>query len=565
MRDGTTLHVDVYRPLDGETYPVLLLRSPYGKGSGINTSYFSALQAAQHGYIVVVQDVRGRYSSKGEFSPFIQEFDDGYDTVEWAARLEGSDGRVGMCGLSYAGITQWYAATSRPPALSALAPGQTVGNPLNGLLFRGGARELAFVDWAETYIAPDVLFRNHRDEPERLRQRLAELVSSIDERQSGNGGWPPHTASLADDGLVPFVREWIERPIDDGQWEDLIMDCRYEELGVPTFHIGGWYDCFIGDTLRQYRAMREACVEGGRAWKAPRLLVGPWAHGSFVSTVGEFDFGLGSSGQFIDYRDDMTDAQLRWFDAVLKGDEQALGGVPPVQVFVMGEDRWRAYEEWPPPEARDERWYLHTEGSLSRRLPSQGRPAEYTYDPRDPVPTVGGTILLPPIYRPGPRDQRCIEERPDVLVYTSEPLPEDYTVLGPVSATLYAASSAADTDFVARLVDVYPDGRAMVVTDGIIRASARESYPSPGSIRRAKPTLITPGQVYEYCIDLWATGTTFGAGHRLRVEITSSSFPRWEPNPNTGLSFLDSPRVEVARQRIFHDPQYPSGITLTVA
>jgi putative CocE/NonD family hydrolase len=310
--------------------------------------------------------------------------------------------------------------------------------------------------------------------------------------------------------------------------------------------------------------MKEVAAESGSM--PPRLLVGPWTHTTtFPNVVGDLDFGLASSGQFLNCRGDMTDYHLRWFDATLKGIEVTLASEPPVEVFVMGENRWRGYEEWPVPGSREEKWYLRTGGVLAREQPEgDGAPYTYDYDPKDPVPTVGGALLMPGVYRAGARDQRPIEDRPDVLVYTSEELAEDYTAIGDVYATVYASSSAPDTDFVARLVNVYPDGRAIGVTDGIIRASARESYPAPGVIETVEPSPIIPGEVYEYVIDMWATGITFGAGHRIRVEITSSSFPRWDRNLNTGEDTKDSSRSEVARQRIFHDPDRPSSITLTV-
>jgi putative CocE/NonD family hydrolase len=268
---------------------------------------------------------------------------------------------------------------------------------------------------------------------------------------------------------------------------------------------------------------------------------------------------------FLDYRGDLTDAHLRWFDATLKRDEGALRGTPPVKVFVMGENRWRGYEEWPPPGSHREDWHLRSDGSLRRGAGGAGdEPARYDYDPEDPVPTVGGPVLMAAIHRSGPRDQRAIESRPDVLVYTSSPLESPLTVLGSIYVTLFAASSAPDTDFVARLVDVHPDGRAICVADGILRASARESYPASGVVRPVAPSPIKPGVVYEYVIDLWATGITFPPDHRMRVEITSSSHPRWERNLNTGESTLDSSRTEVARQTIFHDAGRPSRITLTV-
>ena len=566
MRDGTTLVADVYRPgsaaSDGE-YPILLTRLPYGKDLPIATGYMNPIKAAEHGYIVVVQDVRGRFGSEGEWRPSVNEFEDGYDTVEWTAKLPGSNGEVGMYGASYFGMTQWQAAIMQPPSLKSLAPGITWGNYLNGDLYRGGVRELGlWLYWCQAPLALESLFRKYRNTPEELEKFLPAQIDVID-------NLPEHyeTLPLEDlpdpGGVTPYMYGALEHGITSSIWEYLNIDGRYDNIEVPTFHIGAWYDVFLGETLRQYEAMKE--VAAGRGTRPPRLLVGPWSHGTaFPNMVGDLDFGLASSGLLLNYKGDVTDYHLRWFDATLKGDEDALDKDPPVEVFVMGENCWRGFEEWPVPGSREVRWHLHSDGWLSRETPGRGEPDEYDYDPKDPVPTVGGAILMPEVYRAGPRDQRANEERQDVLVYTSEELSEDYTVIGPVYATLYAASSASDTDFVVRLVDVYPDGRAMVVTDGIVRASARESYPAPGVIKPAQPTFIEPGEVYEYTIDLWATSITFLEGHRIRVEVTSSSFPRWDRNLNTGEDTKDSSRSEVAHQRIFHDPGSPSSITLTV-
>lgn len=565
MRDGTVLYANVYRPAGGGRYPVLLTRLPYGKDLPRDATYFDPIKAASRGYIVVVQDVRGRFRSEGEFSPYSQEFEDGYDTVQWAASLPGSDGRVGMWGLSYYGKTQWHAAVMQPPALRSLAPGITWGNHLNGAQIRGGVQELGIIYyWAEAAIAPDLLFRRYGRDRERLAEKLPELLGTIDAILAGGGYDVLPTLELPDpDGLVGFVLGGLKRGVDDGVYEHFNIDGKYGRIGAPSFHIGGWYDCFIGETLRQYEAMKRRSAEAGL--HPPRLLVGPWTHADFSSTQGELDFGMASSGAFVNARGDLTDRQLRWFDATLKGEEAALEDDPPVEVFVMGENRWRSYDGWPVPGSRREEWHLHPGGRLSRQAPPPSEPDAYDYDPKDPVPTRGGATLLAPIHPSGPVDQRPIEERPDVLVYTSDPLPEDYTLLGPVWATLHAASSAPDTDFVVRLTDVHPDGRSIVITDGIIRASARESYPAPGVISPRSPSPIEPGRVYEYCVDLWATGITLRAGHRLRVEVTSSSHPRWERNLNTGESAAVSSRSEVARQRIFHDPQRPSRVTLTVA
>jgi uncharacterized protein len=565
MRDGTTLMSDVYRPTESGKYPVLLTRLPYGKDFRPDPGYFDPIRAALAGYVVVVQDVRGRYRSEGEFEPFVGEFEDGYDTVEWAAKLPGSDGSVGMYGLSYFGKTQWQAAVMRPPSLRSMVPGLTWGNHLGGVQMRGGARELGLMQsWAQTALTLDLLIRKYSGDRERIGERLPALIQTIDDLLAGGGHDVLPLADLPNpDELVPFVEASLGRGVEHEHWEYLNIEGKYDSVGAPTFHVGGWYDCFIGETLRQYGAMKERSGEAGLG--LPHLLVGPWTHGDFGSTLGELDFGIGSSGMFLDYSGDLTDAHLRWFDATLKGDEAALRDVPPVRVFVMGENRWRGYEDWPPPGSRAEMWHLRTGGSLRRERGGPGEePARYVYDPRDPAPTLGGPILMAAIHGSGPRDQRPLEDRPDVLLYSSEVLEDTLTVLGSVYVTLFAASSAPDTDFVARLVDVYPDGRAICVADGILRASARESYPAPGEIRPVAPSPIVPNEVYEYVIDLWATGITFLPGHRMRVEITSSSHPRWERNLNTGESALESSRTEIARQTIFHDAGRPSRITLSV-
>jgi len=564
MRDGTILMANVYSPAGDGEYPVLLSRMPYGKDFPLGAAPINPLKAAEAGYIVVVQDVRGRYASEGKFTPFVKEYEDGYDTVEWAAKLPGCDGDVGMYGLSYFGKTQWHAAVMQPPALKSLVPGIAWGNHLNGVQMRGGVQELGLMQyWASTGLALNALVRKYAGNPEAIKEKLPEVIRTIDEILSGGGYDTLPLSELPNpDGLMSFVQGGFERGVDDEGWNYLNIDGKYDKVDTPSFHIGGWYDCFIGETLRQYTAMKARSEASGM--RPPRLMIGPWTHGEFGSTFGELDFGIGSAGLFLNYSGDLTDAHLRWFDATLKGDDSALDGTPPVQVFVMGENRWRGYEEWPVPGSRKEDWYLQADGELTGEIPGDESPDEYDYDPGDPVPTVGGATLMAPIHGLGPRDQRGIEARPDVLTYTSEPLSSDYTAIGEVSVALFAASSAPDTDFVARLVDVYPDGRAMCVTDGIIRASARESYPAPGVIQPTAPSPITPEEVYEYSIDLWSTGITFGEGHRVRVEITSSSHPRWERNLNTGESAITSSETAVAHQTIFHDTAHPSRITLTV-
>jgi putative CocE/NonD family hydrolase len=271
-----------------------------------------------------------------------------------------------------------------------------------------------------------------------------------------------------------------------------------------------------------------------------------------------------ASGANIDGRGGLNDEHVRWFDATLKGDADALADTAPVRLFVMGENRWRSFDRYPVRGARTEDWHLQPGGGLDRTAAPESVPDTYLYDPADPVPTLGGSTMLAPTLPPGPYDQREIEARPDVLSYTSAPMDKPYTVLGAVWVTLHAASSARDTDFVARLVDVHPDGRAFNVLDGIIRASARETYPAPGVVRPVAPSPVEPDLPYEFSIDLWATGLTFRPGHRIRVDVTSSSHPRWIRHTNTAGNPLDATALVVARQRIFHDPARPSRIHLTV-
>src|SRR5918999_4632858 len=412
MRDGTSLVADVYRP-GGEAsdggYPVLLTRQPYGKELPTVTSYLNATKAAGRGYIIVIQDVRGRFDSEGEWNPSVHEFEDGYDTVEWAATLPGSNGDIGMYGASYFGMTQWQAAVMQPPSLKSMAPGITWGNYLNGAQFRGGVRELGLrIYWWESVLALDSLLRRYREDREKLAEVLSAHVDVIDNLPEEYGILP--LKDLPDPGgVLPPMFEALDLDLADQVWEYLNIDGRYGDVEVPTLHIGCWYDVFLGETLRQYEAMKE--LASGRGTRPPRLLVGPWSHGTtFPNMVGDLDFGLASSGLFLNYKGDVTDYHLRWFDATLKSEEGALEKDPPVEVFVMGENRWRGYEEWPVRGSREERWHLHANSILSREEPESSPPDEYDYDPKDPVPSIGGGILMPGVCRAGPPGERAIEE-----------------------------------------------------------------------------------------------------------------------------------------------------------
>ncbi|MGC8488153.1 MAG: CocE/NonD family hydrolase [Clostridia bacterium] len=565
MRDGTRLRANVFRPDDHEPHPVLLTRLPYGKDLSMASLVLDPLRAAERGYIVAVQDVRGRFRSEGRFEPFADEFDDGYDSVEWAARLPGSDGQVAMFGASYFGMTQWQAAVERPPHLRALVPAITWGNFFRGAFRRGGALEWGlWAGWLMAAIAPEALMRMHHDNPMDLVTagwRLAEDLDTMDDR----GYW---TLPLKDfpslRGVVPSFYTQLELRVDDPFWERLNVARLWPSIELPTFFLGGWFDVFLGDTLRAYETFR-----GRGGPYGPRLLIGPWTHGAFGSLMGDLNFGVSASGSLINLREDVTALHLRWFDAVLKNVPGTWPSEAPVQVFVMGENRWRYLPDWPPPDGRALVLHLHSRGGantaggdgLLSEVPAVDEtPDRYSYDPKHPVPTRGGALLLAGRFRPGPVDQTSVEARPDVLCYTSEPLRAPLTVIGPVSVTLSCSTSAPDTDFVARLVDVHPDGMAYTLTDGILRLSARAvdwDRPNEGQLQP-----VIPHHVYTVTIDLWATANTFAAGHRIRLDVTSSSFPRWDRNLNTGESGVNSRTMAVAHQHVFHDRARPSTLHL---
>ena len=571
MRDGTVLRANVYRPSNEEPLPVLLTRLPYGKDLPLGTALLDPVKAAAAGYVVVVQDTRGRFRSGGEWTPFVNEFEDGYDTVEWAARLPGSNGDVAMFGGSYFGETQWQAAVMQPPHLRALFPQITWTNYLNGTFRRGGVLEWgAMASWHTISLLLGSVVRSCAGDAARLRTLLPQAVGLIDRLPiSGYDVLPLRDyASDAPElrALMPALFEILEQPQDTPLFRRLDVSRRFDEVRVPTYHLGGWNDLFLGETLKNYTEMRSRRSQAGPT----RMLIAPWAHALTSGVIGERDYGVASSGMLINYMGDLTDIQLRWFDAVVKQKSSSLLDEDPVLLFVMGENRWRSFADWPVPGAREHLLYLDSSGSANTRtgdgqlgtaVPPAENPADrYDYDPAHPVPTTGGQHLLHALYPRGPLDQLAIEERPDVLCYSTPSLDEDLTVIGPVTVRLYAASSAVDTDFVARLVDVFPDGRAYNLTDGVIRASCRDV--DFGQPEATSPSLIEPERVYAYDIDLWGTANTFKRGHRIRLEITSSNFPRWDRNLNSGESGASSARMSVAHQTILHDADHPSVLRL---
>ncbi len=535
MRDGVELSANVFRPAGGGRVPSLLVRTPYGKGAELSPGNRAFVE---HGYAVVVEDVRGRYASGGVFDPLQQEIADGEDTLSWIAHQDWSNQRIGMMGGSYVGIVQWKAALSNSPYLKAIFPVVAGCDEYYDRFYSpGGALKLGHrLGW----MSQNVRVPGFKPEFEQfVRHR------------------PLRTADLLATGrTVDFFQKALDHPAYDAYWRSISTCAHIEHVRVPVFQTGGWYDNFVESDLEAFRRLREH----GRA---ARILIGPWPHNPSAVFPG-IDYGT-------DSRAGLRKFQFEWFDYWLKSPSAGHGRVrptdPPLRIFVMGANRWREEREWPLARARMTSFYLSGRGKansiagkgrLERRPPRGAAFDEYVYDPSDPVPTAGGAVCCNPKVLPwGPLEQRDVEKRNDVLVYSSEPLKRPVEVTGPVRAVLYVSTSAPDTDFAAKLVDVWPDGRALNVTDGILRLRYRQS------IERPAPA-AAPGTVYEITIDAGVTSMEFGKGHRIRLEISSSNFPRFDRNPNTGRPIADEREQRPATQRVYRDTTRASHILLPV-
>lgn len=563
MHDGVTLATDVYRPATGGPVPAVVIRTPYNKDLLATLLLIAPdpLRLAQAGFAVVVQDCRGCGGSAGNFSPYFQEALDGRDTITWVTAQSWADGSVGMAGGSYLGAVQWLAATENTGALQALTPFITTAQYHQPWTYQGGAFQLGFcLFWTLGYFVLPELQRLMIQGQARLTELSAAMHALADIE---NLYWRRPLLDMPElRRATPFYFDWLTHPGFDSYWQAIAPDTAYHRLDVPSLIIGGWYDIFLGGTLGSYLGLKRQA--GNDVSRRPRLLIGPWSHGIWHGIFDERDFGLLASTDAID----ISGAQLRWFEYWLKGEENGVIDEPPVKIFVMGSDQWREEEDWPLPDTCYCRYYLHSggnantvhgDGKLSIEQPGNEPPDCYTYDPRNPVPTRGGSTLLPGAQtgiNAGPKDQRALELRADVLIYTTAPLTHDLEVIGPVELTLYAASNACDTDFTGKLIDVYPDGRALLLTDGILRARYRNS---PSQME-----LLRPGTIYELRIDLVATANVFRAGHCIRLEVSSSNFPRFDRNSNTGGLIAQETETEsvIALNKIFHDVVHPSYLNL---
>jgi uncharacterized protein len=548
-RDGVTLYADVYRPKAEGTFPVILMRTPYDKS--VSWAVGPAFELATHGYVVVVQDVRGRYTSEGEWYPFRHESADGYDAVEWAAALPGSNGKVGMMGGSYVGATQMLAAIAHPPHLAGICPTVTASNYHDGWTYQSGALEQWFDQNWTTQLATNTLWRLIAKNTNAL---MGAPKLPLTEYPAFNYASLPAGAD-ATAQLAPYYLDWLAHPNYDAYWKQWSIEEHFADVRVPALHIGGWYDIFLGGTLRNYEGIK-AHGSTDEARKGQRLLVQIGGHAGFGRHIGDVEFGDES------LKFPSSKVVLDWYDHLFKGVQNEFAKDQPVHIFVMGANAYREEADWPPPEAKYTRYFLHSngtansvrgDGTLSPASPKKENPDKFAYDPANPVPTIGGSLCCDAThYEPGPRDQRAAENRNDVLVYSTGPLAEDTDVTGPLTLELWVKSSGVDTDFTAKLTDVSPDGFAMNLTDGILRMRYRDS--------QEKPELINPEQVYKISIDLGATSNVFKKGHLLRLEVSSSNFPRFDRNLNTGADQATSREFVSVTNTVLHDAEHPSAL-----
>jgi putative CocE/NonD family hydrolase len=548
MADGVVLYADVYLPAETGRYPTLVTRTPYGvQRDGVHEMM---LKFAQHGYAVVVQDVRGRYESDGKWEPFRDEAKDGYATIEWAAVQPFSNGKVATQGGSYVGHNQWAAASLNPPHLVAAFPALASTNIYANWLTMGGAYRLSFnYGWGVVRMPNRIMLPQfwHTENymPENLKYDNILLHLPLKDADVINEG-----------SVVQHYRDWLKHESYDDYWKAISDEERFDKVAVPVHTLGGWFDIFIMGTINGYVGMKNHGATP-EAKAGARMIIGPWGHGP-TQSFGGVDF---TPVAFID----MFDTQVRFYDFYLKGIKNGLDLDKPVQLFYMGENKWRGELDWPVPGTTYRELYLNSNGSansvrgdgtLSFTKPVKSGNDTYSYDPLNPVPTTGGNNCCGTPTSPGPADQRPLERREDILVYTSEFLDKPLTIAGPVKMKLHAATDGTDTDWMIKLIDVYPNGYSMPVSEGILRARFRNGLD--------KMMLLTPNQVYEYEIELTGTANVFKPGHRIRIDITSSNFPQFDRNPNTGDPLGSSAKTRIAKQTIHHGGANLSQIILPV-
>ena len=536
MRDGVTLSADLYRPIKEGEYPAILVRTPYLKTSqGI---YDTGTYFSERGYTVVYMDVRGRGDSDGEFVPYSNDGVDGYDSIEWIAKQEWCNGEVGTMGGSYLARIQWLTALTKPPHLKAMIAAVTPSDP--------------FVEWPTGLPTPHHICWTYM-----TSGRVMQNVDTVNWEKVYEH-LPLATMDEAAGIISDVWREEVSHTNLDDWWKEICYQNKFNQIDVPALHVSGWYDDEqVGTPLNFMGMTNEGATEKAR--KSQRMLMGPWPHQINRATkLGDLDFGA-------DSMIDLNAYQLRWFDYWLKGIDNGIMDEPAIDMFVMGENKWRKEKEWPLARTKWTSYYLHSKGNANSRF-GDGRLSvdipvgessettdEYIYDPANPVPYITDLVSS---QIGGPDDNSSIERRDDVLVYSTESLEEDTEVTGPVKAKIYASSDSLDTDFMVKLLDVRPTGFAQRLTDGMVRARFREGTESQ--------VLMEPGEVYPFEIDCWNTSHVFKKGHKIRIEVASSAFPKYDRNLNTGETLGQTTEMKIATQKIYHSEEYPSAVILPI-
>ena len=552
MRDGVRLSADVFLPDRDGPFPTIVTRTPYE--SGRDAFLDVAAYWARRGFAFVVQDCRGRFESEGTFRAYADDPTDGYDTIEWVGGQGWCNGKIGTWGRSYGGLTQWLSAPLAHPQLTCMAPHVICDDFYSDCHYIGGAFQLMLS------LGAAVIWQTN----------LATVVGPQSRHVFQNRRFWSHLPLIEMDELaigrrVEYWREWLAHPTYGDYWKPFDIRGRHAEITVPAFQQCGWFDPYTGSGFRNLNGMQQH-GPNSRAREQQRILVGPWSHEEPTATsMGGRDFGPGS---LLDIRAE----EHRWFDWQLKGIDDGIASEPPIRIFTMGANSWRSEAEWPLERSVVTPLFLHStgragsspdDGRLTLDPPGDEPVDRFHYDPAEPVPTLGGVLSVHMMtahaeepLEAGAVDQRLLEKRDDVLVYTTPVLAEPVEVTGPVSVVLYAESNARDTDFTARLVDVAPDGTAFLVTEGILRARYRNGLD--------QTELLAPGVVERMQIELYPTSMVFAAGHRVRLDISSSNFPRFSRNLNTGEDVGTGTRMLVAANSVLHSQVAPSQLVLPV-
>ncbi len=538
MRDGTNLSSYIYRPDSDAKFPVILTRTPYSTSNDFFKRFDEEAKFfARNGYVFIIQDCRGKNNSDGVFNPFFDDNYDGFDTIKWILKQKWSNGNIGTIGASYSAWNQWATAVLNPPGLKTMICVVSLPDPVINVPYQNGALVLTMAEWmalieGKTNITPEIY------DTVRLLWHLP--LKSMD-NQFGRDS--------------KIWKDWIAHPSTDDFWKKTFYQDKLDRVHIPVLHVSGWYDDDLIGTHLNYTTITHHPAFNNSYYQ--KLIIGPWQHRVNTSTkIGDIDFGASA---LIDLRN----IELQWFDRFLKGVSNNIDKDLPVDIFVLGENRWRKEKMWPPENVKYTPYYLHSngmantlfgDGLINKLMPTKLEKFDsYIYDPLDPVPYISDPKN---ISAEGPFDQRAIERRDDVLVYQTAPLASEIEVTGPIKLKLFVSSSAVDTDFWAQLTDVFPNGYSMHLTENIMRATYRNS------LEKYEP--LIPNKITEIVIDLWIISNVFKKGHRIRLDISSSCFPKYNRNTNTNHRFGEDTELVTAAQKIYHDKDFPSMLLLPI-